>query len=80
MKKFDRRLLHLKLLEILDLSNNQITVLPETMHNLSRLKQLHLSNNEIKILPETFINSARVICLDMSHNQVTQKANLMFTI
>lgn len=70
LKKFDRRLLHLKLLEILDLSNNQITVLPETMHNLSRLKQLHLSNNEIKILPETFINSARVICLDMSHNQL----------
>ncbi|XP_046437855.1 leucine-rich repeat protein 1-like [Daphnia pulex] len=70
LKKFDRRLLHLKALEVLDLSSNQISILPESIHTLAKLKQLHLNHNEIKVLPSTFVNSTRVICLDISHNQL----------
>lgn len=75
LKKFDRRLLHLKALEVLDLSSNQIIILPESIHTLTKLKQLHLNHNEIKVLPSTFVNSTRVICLDISHNKVNMIIN-----
>ena len=70
LKKLDQRILHLKELEVLDLSHNHIATLPESIHRLSKLKQLILSHNEIKILPPTLVNSAKVTCLDLSHNQV----------
>ena len=74
LKKFDGRILRLKVLEILDLSNNLISTLPESLLPLSKLKQLNLSKNSIRVLPESFIKSARVSNLDLSHNQVRSVA------
>ena len=68
----DRRILHLKHLEILDLSQNQISTLPETIAPLTKLKQLNLSHNEIKRLPGSFLKSSQLVSLDLSSNDLTQ--------
>lgn len=70
LKKLDRRILRLQVLEILDLSDNQISTLPEDISPLKKLKQLNLSKNEIRFLPRSFLNSLRAANLDISHNQV----------
>ena len=59
-------------LEILDLSNNQISILePSLFRNLPRLKRLILSNNQISVLPPGIFNNLNLEILFLDHNQIS---------
>ena len=47
LKKFDSRMLKLSRLVILDLSDNNIAIWPESLSGLVNLKELHMSNNQL---------------------------------
>ncbi|NCA28483.1 MAG: leucine-rich repeat domain-containing protein [Proteobacteria bacterium] len=55
----------------LDLSDNQITSLPETIGNLTSLQELYLSENQLTSLPETIGNLNSLQILNLSDNQIT---------
>ena len=60
------QILKLTALEILDISNNRITRLPEDIANLSSLKVLAISRNRIERLPTSLgdISSLRMLKFD----------------
>ncbi|MBD3312498.1 hypothetical protein GF352_03540 [archaeon] len=45
----------------LDLSNNQLKSIPETIGKLENLEELNLSNNQLKLIPETTNNLTKLI-------------------
>ncbi|XP_004635101.1 toll-like receptor 7 isoform X1 [Octodon degus] len=74
-----RNLQFMKNLEILDLSHNQLTTVPEKLANCSRsLKKLILMKNQIRYLTKHFLEDAfQLRYLDLSSNkiQVIQKTS-----
>jgi Leucine-rich repeat (LRR) protein len=57
-------------LKELDLRKNNITVLPESIGNLTSLAYLDLSDNEIEILPESIGNLTKLGHLDLGDNKI----------
>ena len=53
----------------LDLTNNQITRLPEEIFSLERLTHLYVGHNKLTSIPETIKNS-HIIILNVSDNQI----------
>ena len=56
----------------LNLSNNQLTQLPDSLSNLVNLQHLNLSRNKLTQLPDFFGNLVNLEWLDLSNNQLTQ--------
>jgi Leucine-rich repeat (LRR) protein len=56
---------------MLDLGNNQLTSLPESLGNLTALRVLDLGNNQLTSLPESLGNLTALTSLDLSDNQLT---------
>ena len=59
-------------LEILDLSENQLTDLSKSINFLSSLKELHLESNQLNSLPETIGSLISLETLDLSENKLTR--------
>ena len=55
----------------LNLSNNQLTTLPEAIAQLSNLSLLDLSNNQLTRLPEAIAQLSNLRLLDLRNNQLT---------
>lgn len=65
------QLCHLKRLEILDLGQNQLRVLPPEVENLSSLKVLSIPKNQIRELPLCLANMASLQVLKIKGNPIT---------
>ncbi|MGL5025907.1 MAG: leucine-rich repeat domain-containing protein, partial [Shewanella oncorhynchi] len=57
-------------LEILDLSNNQLSTLPEDLHRLSHLKIIFASNNRFEHLPEALGRCTNLEMIGFKANQI----------
>ncbi len=57
-------------LEILDLSNNQLSTLPEELSQLHKLKILFASNNHFKSLPDVLGNCPELEMVGFKSNQI----------
>lgn len=57
-------------LEILDLSNNQLSSLPEDLHRLTHLKILFASNNRFESLPEVLGQCPKLEMIGFKANQI----------
>ncbi len=53
----------------LDLRNNQLTTLPESIGNLTKLKYIKLDDNQLTTLPESIGNLTQLNQLDL--NKIT---------
>lgn len=58
-------------LETLDLSNNQLSELPEDLHRLTKLKILFCSNNHFTHLPSMLANCPNLEMIGFKSNQIT---------
>ena len=70
---FDKRILTLSHLVVLELTENCISTIPESFESLPNLKELNLSKNKIKILPMKFFHCPTIkslLLLDLSGNQL----------
>jgi Leucine-rich repeat (LRR) protein len=56
---------------VLNLSNNQLTELPESIGNLTHLQKLFLSNNHLAALPEEILSLTYLRVLNLSTNNIT---------
>ena len=73
LKYFDKRVLALSHLVVLEITDNSISTIPETFDTVPNLKELNLSNNKIKCLPIRFFHCSTVkslLLLDLSGNQL----------
>ncbi|MEM1168484.1 MAG: COR domain-containing protein, partial [Cyanobacteria bacterium P01_H01_bin.35] len=61
----------LEQLEALNLSNNQLTSLPELISTFSNLTSLDLSNNQLTSLPESISQLSNLTELSLNSNQLT---------
>ena len=59
-------------LEVLNLSNNQVSQLPSNIGELKNLKVLNLSNNQVSQLPSNIGELKNLEVLNLSNNQVSQ--------
>ena len=73
LKTFDVRMLKLSHLKVLDLSNNKLSALCESLDTLESLRCLHLANNCFQRLPPSICSgetAKRIGMLDLSGNQI----------
>ncbi|WP_217876566.1 protein kinase [Pseudoalteromonas shioyasakiensis] len=67
-------------LEILDLSNNQLSELPDDFYKLKKLKRLFLSFNQFKHIPDVLRQCPNLIMVAFKGNQITEfKAHCLST-
>ena len=59
-------------LEILDLRDNNISSLSESISQLTNLVALDLGNNKLMALPESLSQLTNLTTLDLRHNQLTR--------
>lgn len=74
VKRVDSRILQLKHLQVLDLSENSLKELPEATGNLKTLRELNLSANQFSRFPMVLCKpeSAKTLTvLDISHNELS---------
>eukprot|EP00347_Sterkiella_histriomuscorum_P016750 403351997 len=55
----------------LQLDNNQISQIPDQLHNMTGLRHLTLSQNQLSILPESLFQLKNLEKLDLSQNKFT---------
>jgi Leucine-rich repeat (LRR) protein len=72
LKCFPKEIFKLRNLEsILNLKENNLTHLPYSIRNLSKLKNLDLASNQLTKLPYSFYNLIDLTYVDLSNNQLT---------
>lgn len=74
LKVFDKRILRLHNLQVLDLSRNNLTTLCESLDSLGNLRSLNLSYNNFHIFPQCILKgktACRLTTLDMCYNNLT---------
>lgn len=74
LNRIDNRLLELKMLQVLDLSNNSIKVLPDGLKDTC-LVELKLAGNKLTEFPDTICSgsvSERLKLLDLARNSLIQ--------
>ena len=57
-------------IQILDLSNNQLSKLPESICNLTALVELDVSSNDLEDLPQDIGKLSKLTHVNASHNQL----------
>ncbi|KDO25226.1 hypothetical protein SPRG_09475 [Saprolegnia parasitica CBS 223.65] len=62
---------HLGLVQKLDVSQNQLTALPETIGEMTELRILNVRSNKLTALPDTISKLARLEILDISGNRLS---------
>lgn len=70
---FPKCLLKVTHVNILDLSCNQIAVLPDSIGNLLSLTRLVLRSNKLRALPQSIGNLSKLTYLDVSNNFLTSE-------
>ena len=83
LNKIDSRILKLKHLQILNLSENNIKCVPENWDEVPCLKELVLSNNHLTEIPLKFSGGSlqrSLFLLDLSFNQLTALSNHMYRL
>jgi len=58
-------------LEILNLSNNHLSTLPDNFHQLKKLRILFLSENNFQVLPEVLAKCPQLSMVGFKSNQIT---------
>jgi hypothetical protein len=58
-------------LEVLDLSNNQLSTLPDELHRLHRLRVLFLNNNQFETVPEVLAQCPNLSMIGFKANRLT---------
>ena len=61
----------MKDLEILDLSNNNLSSIPSTIGEMKRLRKIILRNNKLSTLPASLANCTNLEELDITGNPIT---------
>ncbi|MEH1868222.1 MAG: leucine-rich repeat domain-containing protein, partial [Nostoc sp.] len=56
----------------LDLSDMELTEIPEAIASLTQLQELDLSHNQLTELPEAIASLTQLQQLDLTNNQLTQ--------
>lgn len=56
---------------VLDLSNQNLTTVPETIIQLTKLNDLDLSKNSLNTFPSQLISISTLISLNLSNNQIS---------
>ena len=59
-------------LKVLDLHDNNISLLPEEIGELENLTKLNLSHNKLTFLPINFFNLKNLRSLDLNHNELNE--------
>lgn len=68
-------------LEVLDLQNNHLEVLPQELGSVKQLKVLHLGSNNLSTLRNTAFDSLEQLhYLDVSNNNLMEMDSVMFTL
>lgn len=62
----------LKLLEKLDISDNNIRILPSDLGELKNLRELDISNNKLSALPNSLADLTQLRLLDLRHNRLVE--------
>ncbi|MDJ0554367.1 MAG: leucine-rich repeat domain-containing protein [Microcoleaceae cyanobacterium MO_207.B10] len=62
----------LEYLEKLDLRNNEIKIIPESITNLVNLTHLHLASNKLTQIPESITNLVNLTHLHLDSNKLTK--------
>jgi len=70
LKKIPDSILKLTTLKFLSLSDNQIEVIPLSIHTLSQLEHLDLENNNIKEWPSEIFNLKNLKYLNLGNNNI----------
>ncbi len=70
--QFLESLQHCPALTLLDLSDNKLTQLPESVVKLQNLTSLYLANNQLTQLPESVVKLQNLTSLYLADNQLTQ--------
>lgn len=66
----------LSLIRVLDLRENQLKSLPDTIADLTELRELFLAHNRLELLPSSLHRLAHLEILDVAHNQLTSVAQI----
>ena len=73
--KFDNRITRLSLLTVLNLNENRLSELPESLEELACLKELYLAKNKFSLIPAAIFRPKLRLSLrllDMSMNQLKE--------
>ena len=62
----------LDFLEFLDLSENELEIVPSWIFNLSSLKTLHMYSNQFEELPDNIASLDNLTLLNVAHNKIGQ--------
>lgn len=58
-------------LEVLDLSRNQLSTLPDDLPRLHRLRVIFLNNNQFEVIPEVLAQCPRLTMVGLKSNRIT---------
>lgn len=72
ISKVSSKIKNLDTLQILDLHDNNISLLPEDMGALEQLTKLNLSHNKLNFLPLGFYNLKSLRVLNLNHNELNE--------
>jgi hypothetical protein len=71
LKEFPLEILDMaESLEVLDMTNNQLSTLPDRFGKLKKLKILFLSNNQFKVLPKVLRECPNLTMIGFRNNQI----------